>query len=136
MVFHSALMTGLTVDWCDLDLTLGNGGVRFRKIVRRTSTADMGAVPEPQVGLNGACLLAPDVLLAAGMAELIWRVELTTERGATPRVWLRHDMMKNRAGQMKPEQPSTNNMQFDARMGHIYCTTSQRVLLRVAATRL
>ena len=31
--------------------------------------------PEPKVGLNGGCLIAPDVLLIAGAANLIWRVE-------------------------------------------------------------
>ena len=31
--------------------------------------------PELKVGLNGGCLIAPDVLLIAGAANLIWRVE-------------------------------------------------------------
>ena len=37
--------------------------------------------PEPKVGLNGGCLIAPDVLLLAGATDLIWRVDLP-ENGA------------------------------------------------------
>ena len=37
------------------------------------------AFPEPKVGLNGGCLVAPHVLLAAGAANLIWRVDLPKE---------------------------------------------------------
>lgn len=37
--------------------------------------------PEPKVGLNGSCLLNPDVLLVAGVTSLIWRVDL---RGGHP----------------------------------------------------
>ena len=87
--------------------------------------------PEPLSGLNGACLIAPDVLLAAGMAGLIWRVDLGAS-GATARLWLRHDSMKNRPGEKKPEQPGTNGVQFDARTGFLYYTsTSQQLMLRV-----
>ena len=87
--------------------------------------------PEPRSGLNGACLIAPDVLLAAGMADLIWRVDLS---GSFPsaRIWLRHDTMKNRPGEMKPEQPGTNGVQFDAGTGYVYYTsTAQQLMLRV-----
>ena len=34
--------------------------------------------PEPKVGMNGSCLVAPNVLLAAGATALIWRVDLPT----------------------------------------------------------
>ncbi len=90
------------------------------------------AFPEPWAGLNGACLVAPDVLLAAGMAGLIWRVDLGTGSGASARIWLQHDTMKNRPGEKKPEQPGTNGVQFDTSTGYLYYTsTSQQLMLRV-----
>ena len=88
--------------------------------------------PKPWAGLNGGCFLAPDVLLAAGMANLIWRVDLGGDGSASARIWLQHDTMKNRPGEMKPEQPGTNGVQFDRTTGHLYyTTTSQQMLLRV-----
>ena len=88
--------------------------------------------PEPWFGLNGACFVAPNVLLAAGMAELIWRVDLGEDLRPLARIWLRHDSMKNRPGEKKPEQPGTNGVQFDARTGYVYyTTTSQQMMLRV-----
>jgi hypothetical protein len=88
--------------------------------------------PKPWVGLNGACLIAPNVLLAAGMADLIWRVDIRGDAQASARIWLQHDSMKNRPGERKPEQPGTNGVQFDARTGYLYyTTTSQQMMLRV-----
>ena len=88
--------------------------------------------PKPKVGLNGGCLIAPNVLLAAGMAGLIWRVDLGDDASASARIWLQHDSMKNRPGEMKPEQPGTNGVQFDRKAGYLYyTTTSQQMLLRV-----
>ena len=88
--------------------------------------------PKPWVGLNGACFVAPSVLLAAGAAELIWRVDISDDLTASARVWLRHDSMKNRPGEKKPEQPGTNGVQFDAKTSYLYyTTTSQRMMLRV-----
>lgn len=88
--------------------------------------------PEPRVGLNGGCFVAPDVLLAAGMAGLIWRVDLEDDARPAARVWLEHDSMKNRPGEKKPEQPGTNGVQFDAKSGYLYyTTTSQQMMLRV-----
>jgi hypothetical protein len=88
--------------------------------------------PKPWVGLNGACLVAPNVLLAAGMAGLIWRIDLADDARASARIWLRHDSMKNRPGEKKPEQPGTNGVQFDSRTGYLYyTTTSQQMMLRV-----
>ena len=88
--------------------------------------------PEPRAGLNGACLIAPDVLLAAGMEGLIWRVDLREGSGTSARIWLQHDTMKNRPGEKKPEQPGTNGVQFDASTGYLYYTsTSQQLMLRV-----
>ena len=47
--------------------------------------------PEPWAGLNGACFIAPNVLLAAGVAGLIWRVDLGDASRASARIWLQHD---------------------------------------------
>jgi hypothetical protein len=80
--------------------------------------------PQPWVGLNGACLIAPNVLLAAGMTSLIWRVDLGEDGRASARIWLQHDSMKNRPGEKKPEQPGTNGVQFDA--GTIFTTPRPR----------
>ena len=90
--------------------------------------------PEPKVGLNGGCLIAPDVLLAAGAANLIWRVDLPANGGqASARIWLEHDNMKNRPGEMKPEQPGVNGIRFNHSTGHLYYTaTSQQLMMRVA----
>ena len=88
--------------------------------------------PRPWAGLNGACLIAPNVLLAAGVANLIWRVDLAEDGRAAVRPWLEHDSMKNRPGEMKPEQPGTNGVQYDAGAGYLYyTTTAQQMMLRV-----
>lgn len=88
--------------------------------------------PKPWAGLNGACFVAPDVMLAAGMAGLIWRVDLGDGSHPAARIWLQHDSMKNRPGEKKPEQPGTNGVQFDASSGYLYySTTSQQMMLRV-----
>jgi hypothetical protein len=88
--------------------------------------------PKPWVGLNGACFVAPSVLLAAGAAELIWRVDVSDDLSASARIWLQHDSMKNRPGEKKPEQPGTNGVQFDAKTSYLYyTTTSQQMMLRV-----
>jgi hypothetical protein len=88
--------------------------------------------PEPKVGLNGGCLLAPNVLLAAGAANLIWRVDLADDGTASARIWLQHDNMKNRPGEMKPDQPGANGVQYAARSGYVfYTTTSQQLMMRV-----
>lgn len=89
-------------------------------------------LPQPWVGLNGGCLVAPDVLLAAGMAGLIWRIDLADDGSASARIWLRHDSMRNRPGEKKPEQPGTNGVQFDPTTSYVYyTTTSQQMMLRV-----
>ena len=89
--------------------------------------------PEPKAGLNGGCLIAPDVLLAGGAASLIWRVDLPKDgRQASARIWLQHDTMKNRPGEMKPEQPGVNGLRYASRTHHIYYTsTSQQLMMRV-----
>ena len=88
--------------------------------------------PEPHIGLNGGCLIGPRVLLAAGIANLIWRVDLPEGKEATARIWLQHDTMKNRPGEKKPEQPGVNGMRYAASTNALYYTcTSQQLMLRV-----
>ena len=90
--------------------------------------------PEPKVAMNGSCLLAPGVLLAAGAMALIWRVDLGNDtRPPRARVWLKHDNMMNRPGEKKPEQPGVNGIRYGAQTGFLYYTsTSQNLMMRVA----
>lgn len=90
--------------------------------------------PDPKVGLNGSCLVAPNVLLVTGATDLIWRVDLSADGSeAHARIWLQHDNMKNRPGEKKPEQPGVNGIRFNRKTGHIYYTsTSQQLMMRVA----
>jgi hypothetical protein len=89
--------------------------------------------PEPKVAMNGSCLLAPGLLLAAGAMALIWRVDLG--KGDEPpraRVWLKHDNMLNRPGEKKPEQPGINGIRYAKQTGFLYYTsTSQNLMMRV-----
>lgn len=88
-------------------------------------------MPKPWMGFNGAAFVAPNVLIAAGMANLLWRIDLA-EEGASARIWLQHDSMRNRPGEKRPEQPGTNGVQFSAKTGYLYyTTTSQQLMLRV-----
>ena len=89
--------------------------------------------PEPKVGLNGGCLIAPDVLLIAGAANLIWRVDLPGNGGeASARVWLQHHNMKNRPNEKQPEQPGVNGIRYASRTHYLYYTsTSQQLMMRV-----
>jgi hypothetical protein len=89
--------------------------------------------PEPKVAMNGSCLLAPGVLLAAGAMALIWRVDLRDDT-QTPHatIWLKHDSMLNRPGEKKPEQPGVNGIRYAKKTGFLYYTsTSQNLMMRV-----
>jgi hypothetical protein len=90
--------------------------------------------PEPVRGLNGSCVVAPDVILIADcFSSLIWRVDLNTDDGkATARVWLKHDSMGYFPGQMKPEQPGVNGVHFAPRLNYLYYTvTAKQLFMRV-----
>ena len=53
---------------------------------------------------------------------------------ATPvaRVWLQHESMGYYPGQMKPEQPGINGIQYAPKFGHIYYTaTAKKLFMRV-----
>ena len=90
-------------------------------------------------GLNGSCLLAPDVMvLADSLAGLIWRVDLPAGGGpATARVWLEHDSLAADPGGapvlgVMPHQPGVNGVRYAARTGCLYYTsTGQQLFMRV-----
>lgn len=90
--------------------------------------------PDRARGLNGSCLIGPrTILVADSIAGLIWRVDLPND-GATPvaRVWLRHESMGYYPGQMKPEQPGVNGVQYAPKFGYIYYTaTAKKLFMRV-----
>ena len=86
-------------------------------------------------GLNGACLIAPNIMLVAdSFAGLIWRVDLPAEEGGQPaaRVWLQHWSMGYYPGELKPEQPGVNGVRYAARSHHLYYTaTAKKLFMRV-----
>ena len=90
--------------------------------------------PQPVRGLNGSCVIAPGVILIADcFGSLIWRVDLNTHDGKPKAsVWLRHDSMGYYPGQMKPEQPGVNGVQYSPKRGYLYFTnTAKQLFLRV-----
>jgi hypothetical protein len=91
------------------------------------------AFPKSAGGLNGACLVAPTVLLVGdSLAGLIWRVDLHREGEAELRVWLKHASMDYVPGEKKPEQPGVNGVRFAERSGYLYYTaTATQVFMRV-----
>ncbi|MCR6485126.1 hypothetical protein M8542_20050 [Amycolatopsis sp. OK19-0408] len=81
--------------------------------------------------LNGACLVAPGVLLVADcFAGLIWRVDLPS---GTADVWLAHaSMAHDPLSTLKPPQPGVNGVRYAASTGHLYYTsTAQKLFMRV-----
>jgi hypothetical protein len=91
--------------------------------------------PDRAGGLNGGCLIGPrTILVADSVAGLIWRVDLPNE-SASPvaRIWLEHESMRYYPGQMKPEQPGINGIQYARKRGFIYYTaTAKKLFMRVA----
>lgn len=99
--------------------------------------------PVSASGLNGMCLLAPNVLLIAdGSAGLIWRVDLTDDgHAAEASIWLRDNTMG--AGWDLPQvvlspevtipYPGVNGVRFAAESGYVYYTgCAQQLFARVA----
>lgn len=87
-------------------------------------------------GLNGSCLLGPDVIAVADcFAGLIWRIDLEDHaRTATARVWLAHDTMAMDADSEvePPPQPGVNGVHYGTQSGYLYYTsTAQKVFMRV-----
>ncbi|HWF69128.1 MAG TPA: hypothetical protein VG187_06100 [Mycobacterium sp.] len=90
-------------------------------------------------GLNGACLLAPRViLLADSLAGLIWRVDLADDGlTATASRWLQHHTMApdpdNGLTSPLGPQPGINGIRHAARTNIVYYTsTAQKLFMRVA----
>ena len=99
---------------------------------KRTYTFD-----ERAGGLNGSCLIGPDVMLVAdSFAGFIWRIDLGPDaESATARIWLAHDTMAMDpdSGVAWPPQPGVNGVRFGAKSGHLfYTSTAQKVFMRVA----
>jgi hypothetical protein len=87
-------------------------------------------------GLNGSCLLGPNVLVIADcFAGLIWRIDLAdTGRTAMARVWLADDTMADDpdSGVPPPPQPGINGLRYGAQAGYLYySSTAQKVFMRV-----
>ncbi len=90
-------------------------------------------LPERARGINGACLLAPGVMLIAdSLAGLIWRVNLPAQSGEPSfHVWLEHDSMAYFPGSMKPEQPGVNGVRYAAKTRYLYYTaTAKKLIMR------
>lgn len=90
--------------------------------------------PERARGVNGACLLAPGVVLVADcFAGLIWRVDLPLNGDAPSfRVWLEDQSMGYFPGKMKPEQPGVNGVRYAAKTNYVYFTaTAKKLFMRV-----
>ena len=90
--------------------------------------------PDRAGGLNGSCLIGPrTILVANSIAGLIWQVDLPSDGAIpVPRVWLRHESMGYYPGQMKPEQPGINGIQYAPKLGYIYYTaTAKKLFMRV-----
>jgi hypothetical protein len=91
--------------------------------------------PEAARGLNGGCLIAPNVLLVADcFASLIWRVDLPTGDGKTAAgVWLKHDSMASDPDGPTPDQPGINGVEYSPKANYLYyTTTAQELFMRVA----
>ena len=90
-------------------------------------------------GVNGACLIAPRViLLADSLAGLIWRVDLANDGlAATASVWLQHPTMApdpdNGLTAVLGPQPGINGIRYAARTNVVYYTSSaQKLFMRVS----
>ncbi len=91
--------------------------------------------PDTARGLNGACLIAPKIMLVSDcFASLIWRVDLPAQEGGKPtaRVWLEHESMGYYPGELKPEQPGVNGVRFATKTNHLYYSaTAKKLFMRV-----
>src|SRR3984957_4806426 len=90
---------------------------------------------EPVRGLNGSCLIAPNIILIADcFANLIWRVDLSRDgTKATARVWLKHDSMAYDPDGPMPDQPGVNGVGYVSSTYYLYYTsTAQKLFMRVS----
>lgn len=84
--------------------------------------------------LNGACLIAPTVLLLADcFGGFIWRVDLPSGGTPSARVWLAHESMEHDPlAAMTPPQPGINGIRYATATNHLYYTsTAQKLFMRV-----
>ncbi len=93
--------------------------------------------PEEARSLNGGCLIASNVMLAADcFGGCIWRIDLPGEgvRGVpTARVWLRHHSMDSDPNGPDWTQPGVNGIKYAASTGYVYYTSTEKQLfMRVA----
>ena len=91
-------------------------------------------LPEDAQSLNGACLVAPGVLLLAdSFAGLIWRVDLGSSGAARASVWLKHySMGHDPNGGKLADQPGINGLRFVQSTSHVYYTsTVHKLFMRV-----
>jgi hypothetical protein len=90
--------------------------------------------PEPVRGLNGSCVIAPNIILIADcFASSIWRVDLPSGDGkVTARVWLKHDSLAHDPDGPMPDQPGVNGVEYSPKTGYLYyTTTAQELFMRV-----
>ena len=91
-------------------------------------------LPAEARGLNGACALAPTVMLAADcFAGLVWRIDFAPDGRPHASVWLKHDSMAHVPDDLPPPpQPGINGIRYDARRSAVYYTvTGQKLFMRV-----
>ena len=89
--------------------------------------------PEPVRGLNGSCLIAPNIILIADcFASLIWRVDLPSAGGKmTARVWLKHESM-DYDHRDPTYQPGVNGVGYASKTNYLYYTsTNKQLFMRV-----
>lgn len=91
--------------------------------------------PAEAKSLNGACLIAPGVLLLAdSFGGMIWRVDLP-EAGAqaAARLWLKHPSMDSDPNGPDWTQPGINGLKFHSGENRLYYTsTVKQLFMRVA----
>ena len=90
--------------------------------------------PFPVLALNGADLLAPNVILVADSgAGLIWRVDLSAEgTKGTARVWLKDPSMNTTVSGLRNKQPGINGLEYVEKTHFLYYTsTAQQLFMRV-----
>ena len=90
--------------------------------------------PFPVLALNGADLLAPNVILVADAeAGLIWRVDLSADgMKGSARVWLKDPSMNTTFSGLRIKQPGINGLEYDEKTRYVYYTsTAQQLFMRV-----
>jgi hypothetical protein len=89
--------------------------------------------PFPVYALNGADLMAPNVMLVADDFGLIWRVDLSADgMKGTARVWLKDPSMNTTFAGLRIKQPGINGLEYDEKTHYVYYTsTAQQLFMRI-----